>query len=154
MRFLNVPREMEFHLTIERAERLRIRGLFDVMDMPTKPEQLRETIADPQRFASILWELTDQESMTFAQFASAIEAANGEELIDIFFGELFGFFHGLTTSVVNSLASEASKLQRLLNRSEVRTNSSDDVSPIGSPSGNSPESVESILANTHFANST
>ncbi len=154
MRFLNLSREVVFHLTKERAERLRDRGLFDVMDMPGNPSQFQEAVADPERFARILWELTDQDGMTLQQFAEALSQIDGRQLIDVFLGELFGFFRDLATSVAESVIDEARSLITRLSQNEARQNTNSDSIEPGIALTNSPESAESIPPSSLYDSST
>lgn len=151
MHFIQLTREFEIHLTIERAIRLRERELFDVMDLPNHAASLTEIFDDPERFARILWELVDQDGMTLQVFADMLAQHDGKKLWEMFVAELFSFFQEQTRSVVAAVV-EAARNATLAN--QLPSNSESGSFKPGSPSTSLPESVESILQNYHSANST
>lgn len=92
----------------EQALNLRDRGLFDVFDIPHHREQFQALLDTPSLFIEALWEMSNQDGITFDEFASTIVSVPGQDLWEAFIREIAFFFLSVLTNVLGELPNERS----------------------------------------------
>ncbi len=107
MQTITLTRPMMLRLTLGVAERLKRIGLLDVFALPSEPEQFSELIADPQKFASVMWEMSDQNAITVDQFLEWFSTSEPEKLREAMFKEIVDFFREPMRRVVFALIESA-----------------------------------------------